>query len=64
MFITGNGGGKWYNCHVAQLSTHTARGERAILMDGVSEPLHCHNSEAGRMAARIHVQGRAGQGRQ
>ena len=45
VLITGNGGGKWYNYHVGQFFTLTTRDQRAILMDGVSEPLHFYNFE-------------------
>lgn len=45
VWITGHGGGKWYNYHVGQTFTPTTRSQRAILMDGVSEPLHFYNFE-------------------
>ena len=45
VLITGNGGGKWYNYHVGQFFTSTTRDQRAILMDGVSGPLHFYNFE-------------------
>ena len=45
VLITGNGGGKWYNYHAGQHFTDTTREQRAILVDGTSEPLHFYNFE-------------------
>ncbi len=45
VLLTGNGGGKWYNYHVGQFFMPTTRDQRAILMDGLSEPLGFYNFE-------------------
>ena len=45
VLITGSGGGKWYNYHVGQHFTDMTPEQRAILVDGTSEPLHFYNFE-------------------
>ena len=45
ILITGNGGGRWYSYHAMQFFAETTQSQRAILIEGTSQPLHFYNFE-------------------